>query len=1346
VVGAICVCLDLRPVKQYPTLGGIVKGAAGETGLFNEQQLGKIQFSVANRTVHEAHNYIEHLGFGATSSTIATPKVRSNVGSVADFRCDFVHRFTMYFALLVKLSQRTSWPSDAGLAEPAIHARAVFGRKIQPQAFTVFAVDMVPQQQWRLCDQNTSCPWLFDACIVFFTTTRTCIFAEDGVDSLEHWAVEPAFVQALQLARNVLRQNHDEGNMDRAKKRFKSQGKDPRNFLQWPIRHLNYIDSILTEMSFGCLRSTGSVDAYLRRVASIHDGVLDVWKSVRTSWQQLLAQDLSMPVLSVKPVDMSRMQSADLWSVAIKSIIHTNAMYDMFSKPIMLHAVARVGAPTKTGLVQLWGDFSQLKARGETLKHSATWVIETKASVLQAAQNFVWAGKAGDIGSRHIQELWSAGVRCHCVSASVDYRVMRIYCAEVRRGNEGWVMPDALTKGAEVYVIVMSGSHVHEFQFMSLQRALRSESTGTCTSQLLFGSVSTGASASPTQGASSILADMHQQHPALVRGSLDEIQDRLSREQLGVVESIFHTGAGRVFDIQAPPGSGKSRCIGAVLKVWQDTLPVQAQKRGEDGVLIRPLAVLVTGKAALRAQLREAVMAFVEDDRVLLMESRSDLEAQCAGNPEYVSGALQAVADVAQEEALGDLRALDAAIDQEANPAVALQLLTRRYELLFTRLLWPRADLEARLYQDRVDILVATSDKLRKLLAHGSPFLRHRQLQILAMDEVEQEDFLDVVTAAMHFDVLIIAGDWSQRLRREHPQVPLAPILAMQRLVLGQVDVSACPGAGSSSLPDNADSVAKLRPGERSRQLQLQESWRFGPAVVKVAQRLLPQHASTLVAAPASGRQTKVQVVEVSISWKALRMSQEYGGVSTNFAYTLFAGLVFYALELTSQGWTAAVIVTYNATKAALEHLLDIVCSLPAEQLPVGYHRERLHILTVASAQGASFDAVFYVAAQPRHEEDLVINGHQLEAARRWIGLTRAKRQLVVLVSRMDRREGPARVSKAHDWAHELQSVAQASQVELLERTPHERQESIHRTYAVLGGSNRAAVHGLDSLLWRNWKYPALRATNSSQIPAAVWMQSPAEWRSAWEGMPWQVSTRAVPELRMPRPDTDQQADEVLVNLHHVPFQPVVQYGKTKWMVPTLLWSPGSGNCAWHGDNVCAPWLLQQTQRAAEVNSSLTGVPCSVTLERHKLVTEDVGFQRYYAQHCASIRGGYVIRDSSNRVLFKVYTGCGTSLQRADTYSNVCIVHTTSMLRAWLTVMSAERSGLRVVTQALSNSEKAAAEYETFCQWMRDQGTRFVHTRWQPALQEQGQSVAQELCAFGPGQDDFVPDWDPPDE
>ena len=38
----------------------------------------------------------------------------------------------------------------------------------------------------------------------------------------------------------------------------------------------------------------------------------------------------------------------------------------------------------------------------------------------------------------------------------------------------------------------------------------------------------------------------------------------------------------------------------------------------------------------------------------------------------------------------------------------------------------------------------------------------------------------------------------------------------------------------------------------------------------------------------------------------------------------------------------------------------------------------------------------------------------------------------------------------------------------------------------------------------------------------------------------------------------------------------------------------GFRNSAWYADNACAHWLLQQTQKTAQVYGSLTHVPCVV--------------------------------------------------------------------------------------------------------------------------------------------------------
>ena len=72
-----------------------------------------------------------------------------------------------------------------------------------------------------------------------------------------------------------------------------------------------------------------------------------------------------------------------------------------------------------------------------------------------------------------------------------------------------------------------------------------------------------------------------------------------------------------------------------------------------------------------------------------------------------------------------------------------------------------------------MDVLVTTSDKLRKMLAHGSPWLRERSLSVLAMDEVENEEYVEVVAAAIHFDLVLLAGDRSQGLCAHRGPVPV---------------------------------------------------------------------------------------------------------------------------------------------------------------------------------------------------------------------------------------------------------------------------------------------------------------------------------------------------------------------------------------------------------------------------------------------------------------------------------------------------------------------------------------------------------------------------------------------
>ena len=56
-------------------------------------------------------------------------------------------------------------------------------------------------------------------------------------------------------------------------------------------------------------------------------------------------------------------------------------------------------------------------------------------------------------------------------------------------------------------------------------------------------------------------------------------------------------------------------------------------------------------------------------------------------------------------------------------------------------------------------------------------------------------------------------------------------------------------------------------------------------------------------------------------------------------------------------------------------------------------------------------------------------------------------------------------------------------------------------------------------------------------------------------------------------------------------------------------------------------------------------------VEYHKLEYEELGRGVYFAQHCNSIQGACVLRDSQGKRVSKAYLGMGTEGQRGDTLS-----------------------------------------------------------------------------------------------
>ena len=103
----------------------------------------------------------------------------------------------------------------------------------------------------------------------------------------------------------------------------------------------------------------------------------------------------------MKPTDVANLAAEYQWGMALKAMVHTNAMHHAFSEPILsggdsrtvqplrnvvaVQANGSVGSPTKGGEVQLWGDFTCLKARVQVPKHSILWLIEVDAPAFQEA-------------------------------------------------------------------------------------------------------------------------------------------------------------------------------------------------------------------------------------------------------------------------------------------------------------------------------------------------------------------------------------------------------------------------------------------------------------------------------------------------------------------------------------------------------------------------------------------------------------------------------------------------------------------------------------------------------------------------------------------------------------------------------------------------------------------------------------------------------------------------------------------------------------------------------------------------------------------------------------------------
>ena len=136
---------------------------------------------------------------------------------------------------------------------------------------------------------------------------------------------------------------------------------------------------------------------------------------------------------------------------------------------------------------------------------------------------------------------------------------------------------------------------------------------------------------------------------------------------------------------------------------------------------------------------------------------------------------------------------------------------------------------------------------------------------------------LDVVAAAIHFDLVFLAGDRSQRLRNHRGPVPLLPLLSMQHLNPEEVGVTTSTEKAKLH-PVHVDLQAWL--ATRARVLVLEETYRFGSSVADLVRALLPAHGASLKVARGSEVDTEVKLAELVACWRALPLDRTCGSVT----------------------------------------------------------------------------------------------------------------------------------------------------------------------------------------------------------------------------------------------------------------------------------------------------------------------------------------------------------------------------------------------------------------------------------------------------------------------------------
>lgn len=188
-----------------------------------------------------------------------------------------------------------------------------------------------------------------------------------------------------------------------------------------------------------------------------------------------------------------------------------------------------------------------------------------------------------------------------------------------------------------------------------------------------------------------------------------------------------------LFTLWASAGAGKSYLFGAILTLWLRWVET-AFDRPDDP----PIAVVATSRAQHREDLRRNITKFLPGDQVFIMESMVDMDVEDMESEFFWQAASSEEAKQIERSHWKSLSVLDAKIDEGRHGDLEwLRWVEERTALLWEKILWLRGDILHGFLQNKLRVLVLTSDKLRKTLAAASSWFRQRPLGLLIQDEFQ---------------------------------------------------------------------------------------------------------------------------------------------------------------------------------------------------------------------------------------------------------------------------------------------------------------------------------------------------------------------------------------------------------------------------------------------------------------------------------------------------------------------------------------------------------------------------------------------------------------------------------